>query len=230
VRVPTHSARALLLLGLLLGAGACAASLPPYTQASSPVGSTAEADRALVVFVWPRSSCDPGGYYTLATGDGRFVGNLSDGTILRASLPAGEFTVVGWNTLQEESSGGGIPEEVVPVLRAHLAAGRTYYVRMAFGEWSARGPVDVFGVRSARRLCFRREGLSPTSAMVALTPEVPEWAQLLEWRTQLAWVAPDPAGQAWLDAHRDVLAFHAAVGERRFARLRDDARRMATIE
>lgn len=222
---PMGSVRAL----LLLGAAACGPSLPPFTHPSSAAGVAAEADHALVVFVWPRSSCDPGGYYSLATDDGRFVGNVSDGTILRASLPPGEFTIVGWNPQQEESS-GGILEEVVPVLRAHLVAGRTYYVRMAFGEWGPRGPVDVFAVRTARRLCFRREGLSPTSAMVALTPDTQEWAALPEWRGELAWVAPDPAGQGWLDAHRDVLAFHVAVGARRFARLREDARRMATIE
>jgi hypothetical protein len=165
----------------------------------------------------------------LATDDGRFVGNMSDGSILRASLPPGEFTIVGWNPPQEDSSGGAL-EEAVPVLHARVRAGRTYYVRMAFGEWSARGPVDVFNVRTARRLCFRRSGLSATSAMVALTPDTQEWAELPDWRSHLAWVAPDPAGQGWLDAHRDVLASHVAVGARRFARLRDDARRMATIE
>jgi hypothetical protein len=212
---------------ILLGVAACGASLPPFTQPSTEAG--ADADRALVVFVWSRSTCDPGGYYTLATDDGRFLGNVSGGTILRASLPPGEFAIVGWNQLQEESS-GGIPDEVVPVLHARLAAGRTYYVRMAFGEWNARGPVDVFAPRTARRLCFRREGLSPTSAMVALTPDTQEWSELPGWRGGLAWVAPDPRGQGWLDAHRDVLASHAAVGARRFARLRDDARRMATIE
>jgi hypothetical protein len=218
--------RVLLVLGFL-GAAACGSSLPPYARPSSD--AAADADRATVVFVWPRSTCDPGGYYTLVTDDGRFVGNMSDGEMLRASLPPGELTILGWNPPQEESTGGAL-EESVPVLHARLAAGRTYYVRMAFGEWNARGPVDVFNVRTARRLCFRREGLSPTSAMVALTPDTQEWAELSEWRTKLAWVAPDPAGQGWLDAHRDVLAAHVAVATRRFARLHDDARRMATIE
>jgi hypothetical protein len=226
VRVSTGPARALLHLGFL-GAAGCGASLPPFTQPSGEAGP--DADRALVVFVWPRSTCDPGGYYTLATDDGRFVGNVSDGTILRASLSPGELTIVGWNPLQEESTGGAL-DEAVPVLHARLAAGRTYYVRMAFGEWSARGPVDVYAVRTGRRLCFRRSGLSPTSAMVALTPDTQEWAELAGWRSELAWVAPDPAGQGWLDTHRDVLASHIAVGARRFARFRDDARRMATIE
>jgi hypothetical protein len=212
---------------ILLGAAGCVASLPPYTHASSEAG--ADANEAVVVFVWPRSTCDPGGYYTLATADGRFVGNVSDGTILRASLPPGEYAIVGWNELQEQS-GAGFSEEVVPVLQARLAAGSTYYVRMAFGEWGARGPADVYAVRTGRRLCFKRNGLSPTSAMVALTPSTEEWAELPGWRGELKWVAPDPAGQGWLDAHRDVLASHAAVGARRFARLRDDARRMATIE
>ncbi|HEX8792181.1 MAG TPA: hypothetical protein VF765_14605 [Polyangiaceae bacterium] len=213
---------------LLLGAAACgAASLPPFTQPSN--GAGADSDRALVVFVWPHSTCDPGGYYTLATDDGRFVGNVSAGTNLRASLPAGEYTIVGWDPPQEESNGGAL-EEAVPVLRAHLAAGRTYYVRMAFGEWGPRGPVDVYAVRTGRAICFRREGMSPTSAMVALTPDAREWSQLPEWRREHAWAAPDPAGQGWLDTHRDVLAAHVAVGTRRFALLREDARRMATIE
>ncbi len=222
MRTPTLVASA-----IFLGAAGCATSLPPYTHAASEAG--ADANQAVVLFVWPRSTCDPGGYYTLATGDGRFIGNVSDGTILRATLPPGDYSVVGWNELQEES-GGGISDEVVPVLQAHLAAGSTYYVRMAFGEWGPRGPADVYAVRTGRRLCFRREGLSPTSAMVALTPSTADWAQLPEWRAKLAWVATDPAGQAWLDAHRDLLAPHVAVGAGRFARLRDDARRMATIE
>jgi len=222
VRAPTLVASA-----ILLGVAGCAASLPPYTHAASDGG--ADANAAVVVFVWPRSTCDPGGYYTLATADGRFIGSVSDGTILRATLPPGEYAIVGWNELQEESA-GGIADEVVPVLQARLAAGGTYYVRMAFGEWGPRGPVDVFARRTGRRLCFKRNGLSPTSAMVALTPSTEEWGDLPEWRGKLAWIAPDPAGQAWLEGHRDVLASHAAVGAGRFARLRDDARRMATIE
>lgn len=223
MRRPVQAMRAV----LFLGAVGCGTSLPPFTQPSREAG--ADADKALVVFVWPHSTCDPGGYYTLATDDGRFIGNMSAGTNLRASLPPGEFTVVGWDPLQEESS-GEMFEDAVPVLRAHLAAGRTYYVRMAFGEWNSRGPVDVFAPRTSRRLCFRRAGMSPTSAMVALTPDAPEWPELAEWRRELAWVTPDPAGQGWLDAHRDALASHAAVAVKRFGRLRDDARRMATIE
>lgn len=211
----------------LLGAAGCTTALPPYTHAAGD--AAAGANEAVVVFVWPRSTCDPGGYYTLATADGRFVGNVSDGTMLRASLPPGQYTIVGWNELQEES-GTGVLEETVPVLQARLAAGSTYYVRMAFGEWGARGPVQIYGVRNGRTYCFRREGLSPTSAMVALAPSTPEWAELPRWRGELGWLGPDPAGQAWLDQHRDVLASHLAMGALRFAHLRPEGRRMATIE
>src|SRR5581483_9068768 len=87
----------------------------------------------------PMTSCDPAGYITLVTGDGRFVGNVARGSQLHVTLPAGETTVLGWNETMEVAT-GSTNVEAVPVLHASLRAGSTYYVRMAFGEWDASGP------------------------------------------------------------------------------------------
>src|ERR1700722_11374610 len=66
--------RIALLAALAFGAAGCAASLPPFTHASIEAGDGVDKDKAFVIFVWPSSSCDPGGYYTLATAEGRVVG------------------------------------------------------------------------------------------------------------------------------------------------------------
>jgi hypothetical protein len=208
--------------------GACGSYRPPFTQA--PSASLPADGQATLVFLWPLSSCDPGGYYTLATTDGRFVGNVAPGAQLRAKVAAGHVTVVGWNEL-EEVDRGAVSTGAVSVLRANLSAGRTYYVRMASGEWEDEGPRQITRGRfgAGTRCIF--PGSRMTSAMVAVTPTSADWKQLAERMAELEPMVPDaPAGQAWLDANRDVLEYHRAVAQARYAGLRPDAKRMATID
>jgi hypothetical protein len=181
------------------------------------------------VFLWPSTSCDPGGYYTLVTADGRFVGNVAAGTQLRAIVPSGEYTLLGWNASREEAQ-GPTNKGSVPVLHARLLEGRTYYVRMVFGEWDDRGPVEVFGSRSAMPLCMAPDH-NMSSAMVKLTPASALWKELPTWTADLEAVVPDNAqGQAWLNNNRDVVGSHRELAEGRFEGFRPVARRMATIE
>jgi hypothetical protein len=216
------------LVGWAVLLASCAAYRPPFVQASSASGP-ADAHQATLVFLWPVTSCDPGGYYTLATTDGRFVGTVSAGKQLRAEVPPGSFTVVAWND-QEEQARGAMNKGAVSVLRATLSEGRTYYVRMAFGEWDNKGPRDVYAVRSAKRLCIAPDHVM-TSAMVALTPASEAWKDLSAWTADLDALAPDrAAGQAWLDGNRGVVESHREIGEGRFEGLRPEARKMATLE
>jgi hypothetical protein len=224
---------ALASLGVLAG---CSPYRPPFTQAAMPTSVVAApaSGEATVVFLWPEASCDPPGFVTLATGDGRFVGNLIRGSQISARIPAGPTTIVGWDDLMEEVS-QGTDRTTVPVLHAELAAGRTYYVRLAFGEWDARGPLERDHWARPRRgmpqrLCamFRDQA---TMALVTLSPARDGWANVADWAMSLPVLVPDrEAGQAWLDASRAALAIHLAVGEARFGDLREAGRRLATLQ
>jgi hypothetical protein len=221
----------ILLLCSALVTSACGAYRPPFTQAST-ANAQPDAHQATLVFLWPLSSCDPGGYYTLATTDGRFVGNVSAGTQLRAPVPAGEYTIVGWNEQQEQAS-GAVTRGAVAVLHASVSEGRTYYVRMAFGEWDNRGPREIagnrFGGGPSNRLCVA-PGMSMTSAMLALAPASEAWKDVPGWTAELEAIVPDrAAGQAWLDGNRDVLQYHRTVGEGRFAGMLPQAKQMSTV-
>jgi hypothetical protein len=180
------------------------------------------------VFLWPSTSCDPGGYYTLATVDGRFLGNVSASTQLRAVLPPGQYTILGWNESREDAQHAVVGS--VPVLHATLAEGLTYFVYMSFGEWDDAGPHQVFAWRSARRLCFAPDH-HVTAAMVTLNPASNLWDEVPTWTAELETIAPDQAaGQAWLDRSRDALASHRDIAVGRFEGLRPRAKRMATLE
>jgi hypothetical protein len=208
----------------LVALAACAPYRPPFTQ---PTGANMPTDayQATLVFLWPSTSCDPAGYFTLATGDGQFIGNISRDSRLSVLIPAGEHTIVGWDD-DVESVSGWMKKSTVPVLHADLREGRTYYVRLAFGEWDERGPVVWWTRRHAARICVA-ETESTTSAMVAVSPA---WHELPEWMADLEAIVPDhAAGQAWLDANRASLASHLGVGQDRFVGLRPQAKTMATI-
>jgi hypothetical protein len=210
---------------------ACGSYRPPFTQASS-ASAQPDVRQATLVFLWPLTSCDPGGYVTLATTDGGFVGNVSAGTQLRATVPAGQYTIVGWNEQQEQAS-GAVTRGAVSVLHASVSEGRTYYVRLAFGEWDNRGPREIagnrFGGGPSNRLCVA-PGMSMTSAMVALPPASESWSEVAGWTAELQAIVPDrAAGQAWLDGNRDVLQYHRTVAESRFAALLPQAKQMSTV-
>jgi hypothetical protein len=121
----------------------------------------------------------------------------------------------------------------VPVLHAELHEGRTYYVRLVFGEWDAKGPVEQWGFSGRARIPMRRCTAvteSTTSAMVALSPALVEWQEVPQWMAELQLIVPDrAAGQAWLDGNRASLESHLLVGETRFVGLRPLARMLATI-
>ena len=216
---------------------ACTPYRLPFTQPPGPA-ERPDPHQASVVFLWPVTSCDPAGYLTLATTDGRFLGNISRGSRLEVAIPAGESTLVAWNGVMEAAT-GWMSAATVPVLHADLREGRTYYVRILFGEWDARGPTE--GVHDQTRVVRARSSLrsrrctavpwSTTGAMVALSPTLEGWNEIPEWMEELDATLPDrAAGQAWLDGDRALVETHGAVGEERFARLRPEAKRLATLE
>ena len=227
--------RSLLPFIALLLAASCAPYHPPYTVPAGPAPIALAGERdATLVFLWPTTSCDPAGYFTLATTDGRFLGTISPKTQLRVSMPAGRYSVVGWNPTMEDALGGATIANV-PVVHATLAEGRTYYVRLSFGEWDERGPRQfisgtVMGGHSSNRCGATASGQNTTSAMVRLTPSSRGLGEVQEWTDGLEVLVPDAAaGQRWLETQHEVLEAHASAAERRYERLRDDARALATV-
>jgi hypothetical protein len=215
--------------GVAGASSACTPYVPPFSRTASAGDAPGPErdDQATLVVLWPYGGCEPGGYYTLATTDGRFLGNVAEGTQLRARLPAGEYTLLGWNVLQEEAR-GDVRAGPVPVLRASLGAGRTYYVRMLFGEWDDRGPFVAFRGGQPTRCVV--PGMVMTSAMVAVTSGSRDWSELYDWLETLPGLVPDgAAGQRWLDAGPGAFAHHRDVAELRLLHLRDDARPLSTL-
>ncbi len=126
----------------------------------------------------------------------------------------------------------------IPVLHADLREGRTYYVRMLFGEWDDRGPLQhglrpgsalLNGMPYSKRACAKVPQ-TVTSAMVALSPAAASGETSLRGpRASPTWCRTALTGQAWLDANRAALESHVAVAEARFEELRPDAKRLATL-
>jgi hypothetical protein len=217
---------AIVFVGCLVSG--CGTTRPPFTQLAS-ASSGANPEVATVIFLWPTTSCDPGGYYTVAAADGKFIGNLSTGTQLRTQLAAGQYTFFGWDEPREEGQ-AAIVRGTIPVLSANLAAGRTYYVRLAFGEWDETGPRNAFTVRRAVRVCIAPDH-HMTSAFVMLTPTSELADELQAWTNELEALVPDvAAGQAWLDTKREAFTSHLSVAQARFDGLRPKAKRMATLQ
>jgi hypothetical protein len=149
---------------------ACGQYRPPFTQASK-ASPPADDHQATLVFLWPTTSCDPGGYYVLATEDGRFLGTISTGTQLRSAVPPGPVSIVGWNEPQEKAR-GNVVKAAVSVLHGSVLEGRTYYVQLEFGEWDDRGPREMYSARigePGQRTCIAPDH-SMTTTMVRLTP------------------------------------------------------------
>lgn len=213
-----------------------ARATPPSSPPSSVAGAPGPGRAALVV-LWPMQSCDPPGYFTLATADGRFVGTIRRGSELRTTVDAGRTSLVAWNDVMETSTGTINPENVA-VLHADLREGHTYYVRMLMGEWGEHGPPvpglhsgtwTTQGGRVAGQRCLSNADGTP-SAMIAVGRDTDELRDVSALETDLAILVPDrTGGQAWLDAHRPLLDSHAAAGEERYASLRPDVRAQATI-
>jgi hypothetical protein len=204
---------------------ACAPARPPFTQATS-AAAPQDPHQATVVFLWPGTSCDTGGYYTLATGDGKFVGNIASGSQLTVSMAPGNYTLLGWSESRAADDGSLVG---IPVMHATLAEGQKYFVRMAFGEWNDTGPREMHMRRSGQRVCFR-VGDVMSSAMIALTPSSEEWSDVPTWTRELQALSSDSAaGQAWLDANRDRVTAHSGLAKTRFEGLKPIAKRLATL-
>ncbi len=227
----TSSALVCSALCMAASSAACGVYRPPYTQASQ-ASPPADSHQATLVFLWPTTSCDPGGYYVIAAEDGRFLGTISSGTQLRSVVAPGPLSIVGWNELQERA-GNAVTPAAVSVLHGSVLAGQTYYVQLKFGEWDEQGPREQYTARIGQpgwRSCIAPDH-SMTTAMVRLTPASEAWKELPQWTTQLDGLAPDRgAGQAWLDENRETLRYHRVVAEARFAKLRPGARRLATLD
>lgn len=218
--------RCILALTMLLGLSACAPAIPPHMSRGERV-PLVTAERAKVVFLWPDNSCERGGYYTVATDRGRFVGNLYTGTRLEAELEPGPVNFFAFNPLVEEATGQQTSAEVA-TLRAELEPGRTYFVRFAFGEWNERGPVRPHWLMTragARQYCSTHE-----AALIALTPAQPEWERLREWLDDLEPLrSTGGAGDQWLRADPLTVETHLALARQREHRYWPAARALATL-
>lgn len=217
--------RHLVLVASLLLSAACAPAIAPHMAAGARV-PLANTGRAKVVFLWPDNSCERGGYYTVATEAGRFVGNVYTGTRLEAELDAGTTDFVAFNPLVEEATGHQSSADVA-TLHADLEPGRTYFVRLAFGEWDERGPVRPWrSANGQRQMCPTNE-----AALVALTPQSLEWNELRGWLDDLDPVrASGTAGETWLRADPLTLETHVALAHQREHRYWPNARALATLQ
>ena len=138
-----------------------------------------------------------------------------------------------------ETATGWMSAATVPVLRADLREGRTYYVRILFGEWDIRGPTEgaheeTRAVRGRSTLRSRRCTAVPwstTGAMVALSPALEGWDEIPEWMEAASPPRARSGGGPSLARWRSALVeTHGAVGQERFTRLRPEAKRLATLE
>jgi hypothetical protein len=155
------------LLALLATLG-CASSDYMRT-ASGPVGAPA-ADTATVVFLRPS-----GGATAIRTTildiEGRFIGDTLSSSYFAANVPPGEHVFFAW-------------AENTSALRATLAPGKTYYVKVS----------PRMGVLSARM------------QLLAIKPGSEDWAKLKGWMGKKH-LEPDTAkGQAFLDGRKDDVA------------------------
>ena len=123
-------------------------------------------------------------------------------------------------------------DEPVPVLRARVAPGRRYYVRLGFGEWDRRGPPapPFKSAQTPFRNCIMVPGMVMTSALLTMKPASEYWGELPAWMAALTTAVPDhAAGQAWLDGRGDLLQAHRALAALRLRGLRPEALKLATL-
>jgi hypothetical protein len=217
--------RAVILSLLLAG---CAASVPPMSHAIA-TETKADSTMAKLVFLWPPDNCEAGGYYVIATRDGRFIGTLGRRTRLETSLAPGSYAFMTWNA-ELERLGGAPSIGNTSVLRADLREGRTYFARLAFGEWNVRGPAESWshgrGTGSPTPRCV---GSGP--AIVALAPRSKHWRFLDDWLRDLTPIAPETeSGERWLAAQPSLVSIHRDLVDARELQLSAEARSLASIE
>ena len=208
---------------------ACAGTPALHTTRTTPIPTNADG-LAKVVFLWPSDNCEPGGHFSIASSSGRFVGNVARGTRLEVDMPEGAETFFAWNPPREEAAASAVSENVA-ILRVELFAGRTYFARLAFGEWDERGPRILYGGDHRRRGVVYRACVSANLALLALPPRSSEWSSLHDWLDTLTPIAPELSpGQAWLDAESWQVPEHRALAERRWLHMTAEARRLASLD
>jgi hypothetical protein len=138
-------------------------------------------------------------------------------------------TFVAWNPVLER---GVLPRSApqpkdVAILRASVVEGRSYFARLAFGEWDEHGPRELYGARTGLRYCFGRE-----PALVRVDPSTDQGAaELANLLEELEPRAPDlPAGQAWLVENADDWELHKSLADARFRGLSPRAKQLATLD
>lgn len=158
-------AAAAISLAPLLG---CASSDHMRTASGAPAPPAA--DTATVVFLRP-SGMASGITTTILDGNGRFLGDSLPSSHFSVKVPPGEHLFLAW-------------AENTAALRATLAAGKTYYVKVS----------------------PRMGALSARMQLLALTPRNEDWPKLKEWLGKKGYEPNTDTGQRYLDSRKDDVA------------------------
>ncbi len=211
-----------LSLLLALSACHCATVLPPHMQPAAPIPS-APAGVAKVVFLRPANSCEVGGYFTVATTGGRFLGNVYSEMRLEAELPPGPARFIAWNAEVTPTSGTWSAKDVA-VAEAQLEAGRTYFLRLAFGEWDERGPVEPVRWSLPNTIYVRSICPNADAALLTVRPGTKQWRALSQWLDDLT-----PVRSVTLTKPIASFAEKVRLGEARLELMLPEARPLATV-
>lgn len=210
---------------LAITLASCAAALPPNTREVIE-SARPSAQEATLTFYWPIGSCDPAGHYAIA-GDGRgIVARVGRGTRVTVRVEPGARTFWTWNPRLEETMGAPSPTDVA-LVRIDAQPGRAYLVRLAFGEWDDGGPETDDTQFAGRRRTITRRCAGSQVALVAIGADQQVAADAARVASSLRALELVNATQ---DAYpeRDI-ARHRELAEARFARLRPNARALATV-
>jgi hypothetical protein len=203
---------------------ACAGTFaPPMSLPGGPLRAS-DQDLARVVFLWPPTSCDAAGHYTIVDDTGRFLGNITSGTRVSVDVSQGSHTFLAWNPRREADQGTPTAIEVA-VMHATVFKGATYYVQVAFGEWGMRGPVTSYS-RPRWGLGMHRRCASRDPVLLAATsgPQLELWMQRLE-----AYEPDLGQGQRWLDQDPATTQEHIEIANRRWSRILPADRPLVTL-
>jgi hypothetical protein len=216
-----------LAFALLAAVVGCAGAPPPMSRIVKSEASR-DATTAKLVFLWPSDNCEGGGYHVIATRDGRFIGTVGRGTRLETTVAPGSYALMTWNP-EMERFGRAPSISDTGVLRADVSAGRTYFVRLAFGEWNDRGPAQSWsrtGKGGSTRRC-----VGSGAALVAVTPGSRYWSELQKWLDDLTPIAAETeAGQQWLTSQPSSIQTRRELADAREQGLSDEARALASIQ
>ena len=210
-------------VALLASCGAFGSQQPPFAH---PGANPADPNHATVMVFWPKTSCDAAGYYVIVDGQGRYLTTITAGSRVSIKLDPGSYELAAWNPLREKIASTPRTPLETAVMRATVLAGRSYYVRLAFGEWNLRGPVPAPTMRrTGFKLCA-----NTSPALLAITPDVEDWSHVTGWVQHLPVFEPDQsAGQDWLDSDERDVARHLRTARERWEELRPKAQLAASL-